>query len=913
MCAAKMPRLHPLRRRSCAARLALACLTALLALPQAALAGTYVVNSLADDLSVGTLRWAISQANQDGEVSNTINFVLPGSSTIQLLSALPQIDVNVQMNGAAAVGLRIVGDGTAPVFDLDRNLTLLLDDVVTQAGDLLLSNGTSLNIRRPTSAQTLADAIVGAGGFTKSGTQDLTLTGANTYTGGTTVAEGMLIVDVDSLPGNATIDAGAALVVDQATNGIFTGTTSGDGAFIKRGSAGLLVFGSLNHLGGTRVEEGSLVGSTSNLQGDIELFGTELIFFQQLDGTFNGEILGNGTVSKISDATLTFDSDQTGSGQSFDLDIQGGAVELLSGAALPGAVDVQSGTRLFGTGSIGGALNVSGRLEPDTASSMAALSVGGALTFNAGSTYAVTLTGTDQVGSRTDAAGVITIAGGTLAINATGGDYLNARDFTILSSGVRIDGDFPNVVNNQPFLQIQIAKDTAQQNLTVTLQTLINSVSQAVTRNQASVGIALDEAMAVGNTTPDMVRVREAFLLLPAGAIPPTLDMIGGDMLSAFESIRLSNADRFSRAISDRFTANRYELRRDAPRSNVVPRLGGIGPASFDAFASLGGFSAPSTRFGASSLTNPVPFAFGPGRGESGFGGWVDGFGLFTRLDGTKGARGIDANLAGTSAGIDYRLPIDPDDLGSGSLRVGGAFGYTRSNMTSNPTPAEGTGNTYQGAVYAGYALSRLYVGAMGRFGYTDMETNRRIAFSTIDRVADGSFDGMEASGYIEVGGLIGAPLEVALRPLAAFQYTYLDQSSFNETGAGSLNLQVASESTVSMQTNLGLELSKVYEFDPTIFGGGPKGEFGVEPAMRLGWLHEFGDRARHVDARISGGLTGAFYRVDGAESRRDSFYAGIGYAMRVNRTFLVGMDYDIRFDADRVDHLLRATLNFAW
>jgi len=66
----------------------------------------FTVTNTLDDGSVGSLRWAINQANADTDQLSNINFNIPGSGvhTIMPTSVLPTITHRVDINGFSQPG-----------------------------------------------------------------------------------------------------------------------------------------------------------------------------------------------------------------------------------------------------------------------------------------------------------------------------------------------------------------------------------------------------------------------------------------------------------------------------------------------------------------------------------------------------------------------------------------------------------------------------------------------------------------------------------------------------------------------------------------------------------------------------------------------------------------------------------------
>ena len=108
---------------------------------------------------------------------------------------------------------------------------------------------------------TYAGVISGSGSLTKAGFGQLTLTGNNTYTGGTTVSSGVLMIGNGGTSGSivGNIVNNAQLTFNRSDNLTFDGQISGGGAVTKIGAGTLTLTGNSTHLGGTFVSEGTLL------------------------------------------------------------------------------------------------------------------------------------------------------------------------------------------------------------------------------------------------------------------------------------------------------------------------------------------------------------------------------------------------------------------------------------------------------------------------------------------------------------------------------------------------------------------------------------------------------------------------------------------------------------------------------
>ncbi|ECF0757905.1 fibronectin-binding autotransporter adhesin ShdA, partial [Salmonella enterica subsp. enterica serovar Albany] len=103
---------------------------------------------------------------------------------------------------------------------------------------------------------TFDNAISGSGQVVKSGDKTLTLSGANSYTGGTTINDGTLVAnDVNALgTGDVTDNA----VLELNTGGDFDNAISGSGQVVKSGDETLTLSGANSYTGGTLISGGTL-------------------------------------------------------------------------------------------------------------------------------------------------------------------------------------------------------------------------------------------------------------------------------------------------------------------------------------------------------------------------------------------------------------------------------------------------------------------------------------------------------------------------------------------------------------------------------------------------------------------------------------------------------------------------------
>jgi autotransporter-associated beta strand protein len=214
--------------------------------------GTYVVASVGN-----------AGGNSSLGTNGTVKLGNTGSiGILQWLGAAAETTDKV-FDLAGTTGGGIINASGTGLFKITQNLSTSGSGVKT----LTLSGSGSGEF-----AGAIGNSAGGNTALTKSGAGTWTLSGANSYSGGTLVSAGTLVGDTTSLQG--TITNSAAINFAQSTNGTYAGVISGSGSLTKSGNARLTLSGSNSLSGATTVSAGTLelnngagaaLGSTASL------------------------------------------------------------------------------------------------------------------------------------------------------------------------------------------------------------------------------------------------------------------------------------------------------------------------------------------------------------------------------------------------------------------------------------------------------------------------------------------------------------------------------------------------------------------------------------------------------------------------------------------------------------------------
>jgi len=274
---------------------------------------------------------------------------------------------NVVNNGVLAFNrsdnIVFAGDssGTGSLRKLDRG-TLTLTGTSSYSGGTTISAGTlQLGSGGTTGSITgnvlnnsvlafnrsddvnFTDVISGTGSLSKLGAGTLTLTGANTYSAGTTISAGTLQIGNGGTAGSITgnVVNNGNLAFNRSDNLSFESVISGTGSLNKLGAGTLTLTGANTYSGGTTVSAGTLQigngGTSGSITGDVVSNGT-LAFNRSNDIVFAGSISGSGGLTKLGAGKLTLTGSNINTNQAWGTmgptDVGGGTLEIANGTVM---------------------------------------------------------------------------------------------------------------------------------------------------------------------------------------------------------------------------------------------------------------------------------------------------------------------------------------------------------------------------------------------------------------------------------------------------------------------------------------------------------------------------------------------------------------------------------------------------
>ena len=847
---------------------------------------TLTANGLAGNSSIAGLPSSISVLQDPNYVpityQATFDAGLNGAGTTNTLG------LSFFLQNSVMFDLTNQAVGYTPFFVTDANL-------VTTANGPLVVDGTNV-------ALGLAGIISGPGGVTVNSGGALQLSATNTYTGVTTIAgpsggsaAGKLLISgpgsiaasagvvnngvfdisrawplvstgvgsvaVQTLSGTGVVYLGANNLTLSNASTTFNGTLSDGGSYPGTGGSVTLTGGAFT-LAGSGVYTGGTIGSGGTFTVSGSLIGGLGV---GQNGTFTvapGGVMNTGAATTFNFGQInvagTFTGNIVNSGTATTTGTINGSIGNLGSFVDNGVVNgnvINNGT-LSGSGLVAGSVVNNGIIAPGN--SIGTLSIGGTYQHASSATYQTEANGAGQ-SDLVNVGGAATLQGGSVSVYAQPGTNYAARTtYRILNAAGGLSGSFASVNEPYPFLLSSLSYDASNAYLTLQIG---GFAAAAATPTQASVGAVLDAN--VNTATGDFAQVLSA---LATGvqtnlAGQYALQSLSGNNYAGFSSFMVQGAQLFM--------------------NNFANQAGGGG-------------SPASTRVAVAEACNVACDTASPPK----WGAWGGGLGGLGTIGAGQPVGGVTYNAGGFAAGLD-RLVTD-------TLRVGVTAGYTAGTQWVNGFSGVGRSDTFQTGLYANYAQDKLYADALVGYAYTWNQMWRQISIPLLQpRTARGLTGVNQWYGQLETGYRfdLGTNANAFITPFARLQAYTGTQNGFTETGAQSLNLTVAQQTTNSLRSVLGAQIGGAMDL-------GWREKLAMQ--LRLGWSHEYADVGRPVTATLAGAPAMPF-TTWGISPTRDGALIGLSANTSVADATSIYFRYEGVVSGQDNAHAFTAGLRLVW
>ena len=330
---------------------------------------------------------------------------------------------------------------------------------------------------------TIAQGVAGAGALTvldSAGGGALVMTGASSYSGGTTISSATLQLGAGGAAGSIIGDVvnNGALVFDRSDVMTFSGAISGSGAVTQLGPGATILTANNTYAGGTTISQGTLqlgAGGTSGaIVGDV-LDNGALAFDRSDTVTFPGVVSGSGALLQLGPGVVILNAQNS----------YGGPTSVTAGALAIGD-SAHASAALTGGGAVGvgpfGTLGGYGEILGDVSNSGLIAAANALPAFTGGPTGDLRLAG--NVANQ----GTISLAGSSIGnLVEIGGNY-SAGPFGVLSLNTFLNSG--GALSNQLTDRLLIA-GSASGETTVRVQAVGAGAYTSVDKARAGEGISL--------------------------------------------------------------------------------------------------------------------------------------------------------------------------------------------------------------------------------------------------------------------------------------------------------------------------------------------------------------------------------------------------------------------------------------
>jgi uncharacterized protein with beta-barrel porin domain len=692
--------------------------------------------------------------------AGSATFTQNGTSTLTFNDSTTAATATITNNTGTVTFNNTATAGSAAITNANQ---LTFNNTAT-AGSATIGNSgtTTFNNGADAGSATITNSLAGVITFNQTSsanTATISNSGNLNFTGGSTASSAVITTNAGGFTSFAGGASGGSAKFVTAAGGTFdisnltsAGTTAGS------------IEGAGDYfLGGKKLTVGSLNTSTT-VSGIIT------------DGGTGGG--AGGALDKVGTGTLTLTNTNLYTGATT---IDGGTLTVNGSIALSSGVAINAGGTLNGTGTVSAVtVNSGGILRPGPLGGVGTLTGTGPVTFNAGASYQIFVSG--AASSKFTTGGSATLNSSAMVTIANGSSIVAGDKYTILTATGGVTGTFNPTVKFGNF-NGTLSYDANDVFLTFNFASLAPLLPPTAPQNPINVANAIDNFLTSGGTLPPGF---QALFNLSQGQLLNGLEQLAGENTTGAQIAGFQLMNQFMALLLDPFTEGHNN---------------GIGPVPFAPVGQQATFTPEVASAYAAMLKAPPMVAANPWHA------WGAAYGGTAAINGapaTTGSHDMTARAGGFAAGLDYRASADTV---FGFALAGAATGWDLSQGFGS-----GRSDAFQTGVYGTHQLGPAYVSGALAFANYWASTKRVVTVAGSDTL-QANFDAQSFAARFE-GGYRIEYRPFTLTPYAALQAQAFHIPNFSETaasGSPQFALTFKSQTSSAERAELGSWISRTF------------------------------------------------------------------------------------------------------
>jgi hypothetical protein len=360
----------------------------------------------------------------------------------------------------------------------------------------------------------------------------------------------------------------------------------------------------------------------------------------------------------------------------------------------------------------------------------------------------------------------------------------------------------------------------------------------------------------------------------------PTAKIIAGHLYNGMDNEQLSNSlldliDLIDiKTTSEQVNKGYLELVPDTNNKEGIRSAGFI--ANDMSFAAIEERIEQIARLNLNS-TKPGKLGYAAGGMQADKSVWIKALTNTAKQKQRERHAGYNFHSRGVAVGSDKEI--------NESNLLGIGLTYLSSKLKTKTYPANQTDiDNYQAALYGSHYLDNYYLDGLLSCSFSKHHQKRNISFA--NRVAESQFYSIQPTAKIAVGYIhdLEHLEESSVIPNVSLQYSWLNQSKYNESGANGGNLHnVTSSSVTKLEAGLGVKFTTFIE-----------SRYGriFNPTLHVMLLHDIRDTNQDFTSEFGGGW--GKFMIQGVKPADTTLNAGLNINYMIGDRVNLNLKYDM-------------------